>query len=276
MNNKIKEKEIVIPPIGFGTWKLEGKTGEGAIEAALELGYRHIDTAQMYYNEGLVGNVLHRIQPKRTEIFITTKLHNEVRGYYDTIDAIHKSLELLRLDYLDLVLIHWPKPRKYLSDWKRLNIESWHAFEYFVSKGLIRYLGVSNFLQHHLETLLDEIMIQPSVNQIEYHPYYIQDDIKEYCLNKNMVVEAWSTLANGRCFDSPVLAEIAGHYGKSIAQVCVSYVKRKGLLPIIKASSFEHIKDNIDGLGLQLSDEDVLLIDRLDNSIRVGRHPDDE
>lgn len=269
-------KKIVIPPIGFGTWKLEGKVGERAIEAALELGYRHIDTAQMYYNEELVGDVLNRIKPKRTEIFVTTKLHNEIRGYRETIDAIHKSMELLRLDYLDLVLIHWPKPRKYLSDWKRLNIESWHGLEYLVSQGLVEYLGVSNFLQHHLEAMTDEVTIQPSVNQIEYHPYYIQEDIKKYCFDRNMVVEAWSTLANGKCLDSPILAKIAERYGKSIAQICVSYVTRKGCLPIIKASSFEHIKDNIEGLGLEISIEDMLLIDNLDNTIKVGRHPDDE
>lgn len=274
MNDRVKE--ILIPPIGFGTWKLEGKAGERAIEAALELGYRHIDTAQMYYNEALVGIVLNRLNPKRTEVFITTKLHNEVRGYHETIDAINKSLELIKVDYLDLVLIHWPKPRKYLSDWKHLNIESWHALEYLVNQGLIKYLGVSNFLEHHLEALVDEITIQPLVNQIEYHPHYIQEDIRDYCFGRNMVVEAWSTLANGRCLNSPALAEIAGHYGRSIAQICVSYVTKKGLLPIIKASSFEHIKDNIDGLSLELSDEDVLLIDKLDNSIRVGRHPDDE
>ena len=135
---------------------------------------------------------------------------------------------------------------------------------------------IFNFLQHHLEAMTDEVTIQPSVNQIEYHPYYIQEDIKKYCFDRNMVVEAWSTLANGKCLDSPILAKIAERYGKSIAQICVSYVTRKGCLPIIKASSFEHIKDNIEGLGLEISIEDMLLIDNLDNTIKVGRHPDDE
>lgn len=274
MKNEIRE--LMIPPIGFGTWKLEGKTGEAAIETALELGYRHIDTAQMYYNEALVGNVLNRLRPKRQEIFITTKLHNEIRGYQETIDAVYQSLELLKVDYLDLVLIHWPKPRKYLYDWESLNIKSWEGLEYLFSKGLIKYLGVSNFLQHHMEALINNITIQPSVNQIEYHPYYVQDDIKDYCFKRNILVEAWSALGNGRCLSSPVLAEIAGHYEKSIAQICVSYAVKKGLIPIVKASSYEHIKDNINGLDLQISEEDMAAIDSLDNTIRVGRHPDDE
>ena len=272
----VTNKKLEIPPIGFGTWKLEGISGEKSIEDAVELGYRHIDTAQMYANEALVGNVLKRISIQRKDIFITTKLHNEIRGYYETIEAIQRSMELLQVDYIDLVLLHWPKPRKYKDDWVRLNIKSWRALEHLYNEGLVRGLGVSNFLKHHLEALTSGITIQPMVNQIEYHPYFIQEDIRDYCINKNIVLEAWSTLANGRCLDSPILTNIASYYGKSVAQICISYVTKKGLLPIIKASSYEHIKDCIEGLELEISDEHVCLIDELENTIRIGRHPDDE
>lgn len=264
-----------IPEIGLGTWKLEGLNGEQVIQQAIELGYCHIDTAEMYYNEEMVGNAIKKCGIQRGNIFITSKLHNEVRGYKQTIEAVYDTLRKLQIDYLDLFLIHWPKPRKYIQNYEELNIESWKALEEIVQKGYIRTIGCSNFLEHHLEPLLKEAAITPAVNQIEYHPYYVQENIVEYCKKKGIVVEAWSPIGNGRCIGDSRLINIAQKYNRSVAQICIKYVQQKGLLPIVKASTKEHLLEDISTKEFVLENEDLEIIDMFDNCIRVGRHPDE-
>lgn len=277
INNK--KSSIMLPPIGFGTWKISDQEGIKAIYDAISVGFRYIDTAQLYYNEKEVGEAIkiaisHGIV-SREELFIATKLENEIRGYNQTIDAVSRSLKQLQIDYIDMFMLHWPKPRKYLSDWRKKNMESWKAFEDLVSAGKIRSLGVCNFLEHHLEPLLTECSIKPCVNQLELHPYYWQDSIVRYCKDKDIVVESWSPIANGKCLDDRRLNNIGMKYCKSVAQVCIKYACDKGVMPIVKASSVNHMLQDRD-LNWILHEDDVRYIDTFRNDIRVGRHPDDE
>lgn len=265
-----------IPGPGFGTWKIIGNEGAAIISEALRIGYRHIDTAELYHNQEIIGNILKKCGVNRKDLYITGKLHNEVRGYQETKDAIESTLRELQSDYLDLYLIHWPKPRIFKDCYLEKNIESWRAMEDMVRAGNIKSVGVSNFLEHHLRPLLREASIKPVVNQIEFHPYYSQNDILQYCMEENILIEAWSPLGNGKCLESNMLKSIAQKNHITVPQVCILYVMQKGMLPIIKAATSEHMRENLQIPEKTLDEMDMEIISNLPNTIRIGRHPDDE
>lgn len=277
VNNVRRKKEL--PSIGFGTWKISDRGGVKSIYSALVAGFRYIDTAQLYGNEKEIGIALSQaIQDRivlREDVFIGTKLENDIRGYRKTAEAIDRSLERLGLDYVDMFMLHWPKPRKYLSDWQEKNRESWQAFEEYVRRGKIRSLGVCNFLEHHLKPLLKNCVIKPCVNQLELHPYYWQDSAVAYCNANGIVVQSWSPIANGKCLGDERLLGIGKKYNKSIAQLCIKYSGSKGAMPLVKAASLEHQKQNLD-LEWELEKSDIDKIMKMQCEIRVGRHPDDE
>lgn len=252
---------IEIPEIGFGTWHIKDeKELEFSIKTAVENGYTHIDTASKYKNEELIGNTIEKYNIPRENLFITSKLWNEDKGYDNTIKAFQETLDRLKTDYLDLYLIHWPMTA---DNWEELNAETWRAFEDLYKMGKVKAIGVSNFMIQHMESLRKTANILPMVDQIEFHPGMMQKEILEYCRNNNIVVEAWSPLGSGRMLDNEDLKRIADKYKKSVAQICVRWCVQNNVIPLPKSTHLERIKDNIDIYDFIISDEDMEYINNM-------------
>lgn len=263
MNKIVLSNGVEIPEIGFGTWK--APTGEVTIEAvktAIECGYTHIDCASIYGNEKEVGIAIKESKVVRETLFITGKLWNDIRGYQETIDAFNKTLEDLQLDYLDLYLIHWPRPKKYHDNYIEKNRESWKAMEYLYKQGKIKAIGVSNFKVHHIEEIMENCEIKPMVNQIEFHPSCLEKEIREFCKKENIVVTGYSPLANGKVFECKELVEFAEKYDVSIAQLCVKYALQHNIIPLVKSVTKERIKANLN-LNFTITSEDMEKIDKI-------------
>ena len=254
---------ILMPEIGFGTWKAPtGKVTVEAVKAAIECGYTHIDCAAIYGNEKEVGLGIKESNVDRKNLFITSKLWNDVRGYQETIDAFNQTLSDLQLDYLDLYLIHWPRPVKYHDNYIEKNIESWKAMEDLYKQGKIKAIGVSNFKVHHMEEIMKNCEIKPMVNQIEFHPSCLEKEIRDFCKKENIVVTGYSPLANGKVFECKELVEFSEKYGVSIAQLCIRYVLQHDVIPLVKSVTKERIKANLN-VNFVISDEDMEKIDKI-------------
>jgi len=263
-----------IPCIGFGTWQTpDGDTAIASVIAALQKGYRHIDTAAKYENEASVGKGIAKSGINRTDIFVTSKVWNDDRGYEKTLNAFDKTLTALQLDYLDLYLIHWPASSFRFPDWENINLETWRAMIELYKTGRIRAIGVSNFMLHHLEALM-LTEVPPMVNQIEYHPGQMQDEIVQFCKNNCILVEAWSPLGTGRMLSHPLLTTIAMRYGKSIAQLCIRWCLQNGVLPLPKSVTPSRIEENANVFDFTISDEDMAKIDKIPYFGGSGLHPD--
>ena len=211
----------------------------------------------------------------RKELFVTSKVWNTESGYEKTIAAFHQTLSDLQLDYLDLYLIHWPAIAKQHDNWEQLNAETWRAMEDLYKAGKIKAIGVSNFLPHHLESLLQQCTITPMVNQIEFHPGYMQKETVEYCQKHDILVEAWSPLGNGKLLSNPLLQEIAQKYDKSVAQLCIRWVLQHQLLPLPKSITPERIKQNANVFDFDISADDMNKIDNMAYCGGSGLNPDD-
>lgn len=258
---------VEIPRIGLGVYKMtEPEIAIQAITTALDIGYRHIDTASLYANEKEVGEVVRNSTVPREDIFITTKVWNTDQGYDQTLKAFEKSLELLGLDYVDLYLTHWPV--------KETFVETYRAIERLYEEKLIRATGVSNHHQHHLEAIAVKANIQPMVNQIECHPRLTQFDLREYCAEKGIAVTSWSPLARGGLLDEPALKRISGKYGKSPAQIIIRWHLQHDLIVIPKSITPARIEENFDVFDFELSFEDIKNIDLLNLNERIGANPD--
>ena len=228
--------------------------------SALEAGYRHIDTATFYGNEESIGRAIQDSGIPREELFITTKLWNDAHGYEEAKAALQDSLDRLQLDYLDLYLIHWPNPVQLRDRWQAANADSWRAMEEMVEAGLIRTIGVSNFLVHHLEELLKTAKIIPAVNQLRLAPGVYQTEIIDYCKDKGIVLEAWSPLGRGELFSHPTLLALAEKYGKTVAQIALAWSWAQGFLPLPKSVTPSRIRENLDFQDIRLSEEDIAAI----------------
>lgn len=260
--------DVVIPSVGFGTWQVnDGDEAYNSVLCALQNGYTHIDTAAAYGNEESVGKAIKDSGIARDKFFITTKLWNDVRGYEDTIKAFNESLNKLGLDYIDLYLIHWPNPVKYRANYIEMNRESYRAMEELYKQGKIRAIGVSNFLVHHLDELLETATIVPHVNQIRLFPGLRQDEVISYCKEKGIAIEAYSPFGTGKIFEVKELQELASKYNKSIAQICVRYSLDKGYIPLPKSVTPSRIKSNIEVFDFKLDKEDIKLLDNLPNYV---------
>lgn len=265
-----------IPVVGFGTWQAEnGEVAKQAVKSALEVGYRHIDTAMIYGNEASVGEAIKESGIAREELFITTKLWNKDHSYEKAKQAINDSLNNLNLDYLDLYLIHWPNPVDYRKKWQQANADAWRAMEEAVEEEKIKNIGVSNFLPHHLKALEESATIQPVINQIYLNPSDQQKVIVDYCKNKGIVLEAYSPLGTGDIFKLKELEEIADSHNKTVAQIVLRWSLQKGFLPLPKSVTPSRIKENIDLFDFELSEFDMGLIDALQGKAGQARNPDD-
>lgn len=257
-----------IPQFGLGVWRSEpGTETEDAVRWALEAGYHHIDTAAVYKNEESVGKAIAASGVAREDIFVTTKLWNDSQGYDRTLKAFQKSLDRLGLDYVDLYLIHWPKTETMK--------ESWRALESIYADGRAKAIGVSNFLVHHLEALLDGALIVPMVNQVEFHPRLQQPALLDFDRAHGIVHEAWSPIMKGQVVDIPELQTIGKKYGKSPVHVSLRWELQKGVVTIPKSVHQKRIVENAAVYDFELSDEDMAMIDGLDREERVGPHPDE-
>lgn len=258
-----------IPQLGLGVYKVPDALATDTVQVALEAGYRHVDTAALYANERGVGEGLARVALPRAEVFVTTKVWNDRHGYDETLRAFDESLAKLRLDYVDLYLIHWPAPRQ------DRYVDTYRALETLRADGRARSIGVSNFHTHHLDRLLTETDIVPAVNQVELHPWLVQTDVRVYNAAAGIRTEAWSPLARGRAIGDPTLDAIGARYGKSAAQVVVRWHLQLGNIVIPKSVTPERIRQNLDVFDFTLTDADVAAITALDAGERTGKDPDD-
>ncbi len=266
---------VKIPVIGFGTWQSEnGEIATNAVKAALKIGYRHIDTASAYGNEESVGNGLIASGVPRDQVFVTTKLWNKDHGYDETLSAFEKSMSRLKLDYLDLYLIHWPIPMERRDNWKDTFLGTWKAMIKLYKDGKIRAIGVSNCRPHHMDFLIENSDVVPMVNQIEYHPGFLQKEVIEYGKAHQMLIQAWSPLAQGRVFHLPLLHGLSEKYGKSIAQICLRWELQKGANPLPKSVTESRIRENFEVFDFELTDDEVRQIDELPETGATGYDPD--
>lgn len=265
-----------IPTPGFGTFKIQdGEVCVNAVCDAIAAGYTHIDTAAVYGNERSVGEGVRSSGKAREELFITSKVWNTERGHDTTLRACEKTLKDLGMDYLDLYLIHWPANRLQFGDKaESINVETWKAMERLADEGLVRSIGVSNFYPQHLVPILASANIVPVVDQIEFHPGLLQEDTVVLCRQNNMLVEAWSPLGRGRLLDHPMLVEMAVRYGKTTAQVVLRWVMQKNVLPLVKSTHVERIRENLQIFDFELTVEDMARIDAFPET-RFSGHPDE-
>ena len=251
---------VKIPCLGYGTWQSSKEDAEKCVKTAIDLGYRHIDTAYIYGNEDAVGRGIKASGISRNELFVTTKHWVTERGYEKTIRAVETSLSNLGMDYVDLYLIHWPCVEKASPEWKEINASTWRGFEKMYKDGKIRAIGLSNFEKNHIDALNEYAEIKPMVNQIEFHPGYIQAENVKYCKDNGIIVEAWSPLGCGRVLKDEKLAEIAAKYGKSTAQLCIRFALQNDVIPLPKSVTPERIKQNTEVFDFEISEEDMKAI----------------
>lgn len=268
---------VSIPKIGFGTWQIpDGEEVYNSVTHAFRVGYRHVDTAQIYRNEVGVGRAIADSDLAREDIFLTTKIWNDKHDYDLAKASIEESLEKLDVDYVDLLLIHWPNPKAQREQdaWKAGNAATWKAMEEAYRAGKVRAIGVSNFMIHHLEALLETADIKPHVNQVLLAPGCPQEDLVCFCRQHEILLEAYSPLGTGSIFDNPVVQNLAAKYGKSIAQVALRWSLQKGFLPLPKSVTPNNIEANLQIFDFELSADDVDKLDKLEG-IKSQKNPDE-
>ncbi|HSH18467.1 MAG TPA: aldo/keto reductase [Candidatus Saccharimonadales bacterium] len=261
---------VRMPAIGFGTWEISpDDTAETAVRTALEMGYRHIDTAKIYGNEQGIGRAVRASGVPREEIFITTKLWNSDHAYDDAMQSIDGSLERLGLEYVDLYLIHWPQ-----SDARD---EAWKALTEIYESGKAKSIGVSNYTVRHLEELLGQSDVVPMVNQVEFHPfiYEQQKDLVDYCKDKNILIEAYSPLSRHSKTSHPEIEQIAEQAGKTPSQVILRWCLQHGTVPLPRSQNPDHIKENLEIFDFELDDQAMETLNSLSDGDRVTSDPED-
>jgi 2,5-diketo-D-gluconate reductase B len=257
-----------IPALGLGTWQLKGAICINSVKGAIEIGYNHIDTAEIYGNEEEVGRAIKETGTLRKELFITSKKFPFQLTYNSVIKSCEKSLKKLSTDYLDLYLLHWPKRKK--------NMKYLEAFKKLLDEGKIKSFGVSNFTIHHLKDILpitESLGLKISVNQVEFHPLLYQKELLEFCKEKNIVMTAYSPLARGMVYENDILREIGIKYNKTPGQISLRWLLQKNLVVIPKASSEKHLAENINVFDFKLKEEDIKKIDSISERKRLINPP---
>jgi 2,5-diketo-D-gluconate reductase A len=259
---------VEIPQLGFGVFKVPPRDTKAATLTALEVGYRHIDTAEMYGNEREVGEAVRESGLDRSQVFVTSKLNNGFHAYDDALRAFEESLAVMELEQLDLFLIHWPLAL--VSDF----VETWRAMEEMYRSGRVRAIGVSNFQAHHLRRLIDETEVVPTVNQIEVHPYLVQDELRAVNADYGIATEAWSPIARGMIADDPVIGRIAAGHDRTPAQVTLRWHVQRGDIVFPKSVKRERMAENYRIFDFELGPDEMAAISGLDRGERTGPDPD--
>jgi 2,5-diketo-D-gluconate reductase A len=236
---------------------------------AIEAGYRRIDTAALYDNELEVGSGIRKSGIPRSEMFVTTKIWNDRQGYENALEAIDESLDRLKLDYIDMLLIHWPKPAQ------DLYVDTWRAFEEVLAGGRVKGIGVSNFMPAHLDKLLANSKVAPALNQVELNPGFQQPELRAYNASHGIATEAWSPIGRNKFGENPVMLGIAGSHGKTVSQVIIRWHIQLGNLVIPKTSNPDRLVENIEVFDFELSPADMAAIATLDTGVRYGPSPDE-
>lgn len=255
---------IEIPDIGFGTWNIPyGEVCERAVFEAIKAGYRHIDTAGAYGNEKSVGlgvkaAIREGLIKDRSDVFITSKLWNTNRSYNKAFRGFDKSMRNLDLDYIDLYLIHWPANKVRYKNPDEVNAVTWGALEELYEEGRAKSIGVSNFLPHHIEELKKSAKVLPMVNQIELHVGYMQEDVVEYNNNNGIITEGYSPLGTGALLDNEILWEMAKKYQTTVSNICISFLRKRGIIPLPKTTSPDRMSGNLRLIRIEDEDMDIL------------------
>lgn len=271
LNNDMK-----IPCVGFGTYKAAEGNNVEILKNAIEAGYRYFDTASFYQTEDFVGQAIRESNLPREDFFLVSKMWKDEMGYQQTKDALEKSLKRLGTDYLDIYLIHWPRPSADCENWKELDLETWRAMEELQKEGKIRGLGLSNFLPHHIKNILENGTVKPVVNQLELHPGYMQQAAVQYCKEHGIQMQAWSPIGRRRILEDGLILELAGKYQVSPAQLCLRFLLQNDIIPLPKSSSMERMKQNMDLFHFEISEEDVSRLATMPQAEWSGEHPDPE
>jgi len=264
---------MTIPKIGFGCYNPKGGDTYGMIRRAIDAGYTYFDTASLYETERALGQAVRDSKVPREDLLIASKAWHDEMGAENVREAFFRSLKRLQLDYIDLFLIHWPRPNAQ-CDWKKLDLETWNELEKLKDQGFIKALGVSNFLPHHLENLLDHSDTKPVVDQMELHPGYLQEAAVRFCQEHKILPQAWGPIGRGRIFQNSVVNDLSAKYGKSFAQICLRFLLQRGIQPMPKAMSEEHMRENADVFDFEISREDMWLMSCMPQTDWLGEHPD--
>ena len=273
MKNIILNNGTEIPEIGFGTWQ----TTEGVqktLKAAFEVGYRHIDTADIYGNEAEIGEAIEESGIARKDLYLTTKIWNSNRSAEGVKKSVEQSLEKLKTNYLDLLLIHWPANATQFENWKEINAETWKAMEKLYTSGVVKTIGVSNFMLSQIEALLETAEVIPAVNQIEFHPGYTQQEVVEFCKEKGIAIEAWSPIGSGRLLKDKDLKAIADRYQVSPAILCIQFCLQSGVIVLPKSENPENIKNNLHFERFVISEGDMKALKNLKETGFSGLNPE--
>jgi 2,5-diketo-D-gluconate reductase A len=259
---------VDIPQLGFGVFQIRPRDTVEAVSTALQIGYRHFDTAEMYGNEKEVGQAIARSGIDRSEVFVTSKLNNNKHTFDDALRAFDQTLVALDMDRIDLFLIHWPLPT--VNDF----VERWKALERVYAEGRARSIGVSNFEDHHLERLFEETEIVPAVNQVEVHPYFAQNELLAFDAEHGIATEAWAPLVQGAVLDDESVLDVAQAHGKTVAQVVLRWHVQRSTIVFPKSVTPKRIQENFEIFDFELSDADMKRISALDRDGRTGPEPD--
>jgi 2,5-diketo-D-gluconate reductase A len=261
---------VEIPQLGFGVFLIKPEETAEAVTTALEVGYRHIDTAQMYGNEKEVGEGIRRSGIERSEVFVTSKLNNNKHAHDDALKAFDQTLDDLGFDYLDLFLVHWPLPGIDVD-----YVETWQAMEEIAASGRCRAIGVSNFHEHHLQRILEATGTTPAVNQIEVSPYLTQEPLRAFNREQGIAVEAWSPIARGKVSDDPVIQHVAESVGRTPAQVTLRWHVQRGDIVFPKSVKRERMEENFSIFDFELDESAMAALSGLDRGERTGPNPDE-
>lgn len=265
---------VEIPSVGFGCYKLSTDEMTELMHNAFDAGYRHFDTASFYETEESMGNAFQKLGINRSKLFLTSKAWKTEMDDVET--AFYSTLKRLKTDYLDLYLIHWPRPDLSDPSWEETDLKAWRVLEKLYKKGDVRAIGVSNFLPQHLLPLMAACEIAPMTDQLEIHPGYGQECAVSFAKEHGIQMEAWSPLSRGRAMNHPLLQELAEKYGRSTAQICLRYSVQQGIIPLPKSSSPERMRQNLDVFSFSISDEDMYRLRTLPQTGWSGEHPDYE
>lgn len=269
-------KQCTLPMLGFGTWKMEQtKENSKLLHQVVEVGFRYFDTAMMYQNEAMIGKFVVSSGMNRNQLFISTKIGNDIGTYEETIKGLEASLKKLQTDYIDLVLIHWPSPIRFRDDWKTRNREVYRAMEDMQKQGKIKSIGISNFLIHHIEALLETTTITPALNQIECHPYNVDSKTITFAKKHHILTQCYSPLGQGSVLQDPLIKKLAEKHVKTPAQIILNWHIQSGQLVVTNSSNIEHIKQNFDIFNFSLLKEEMDAMNSLSKEDgRILPHPD--